>query len=310
MTIKTQDMLRTYQEAASAQLLSEPPKHIVLVLDKNLHCYPWESMPCLAGESVSRLPSLDCLSRRVLEMRSQLSYEKLRPRYYADRSEGTYILNPSGDLTSTQLRFEEPLQALRYCANMNWSSYVNEAPSEANFARALSGQEANANTYERKSPVTVYIGHGSGAQYIHPSAIKRLDNCGTALLFGCSSARLTEAGDYEPYGTPYTYMAAGAPAMLGCLWDVTDGDLDKCAMRVLENWGLLAPGTSTVAAANQMKGKRKVRSCKQTNCSPATEKLEMSLSEAIAKSRDECYLKYLNGAAMVVYGVPVYLSKT
>jgi len=193
---------------------------------------------------------------------------------------------------------------------MKWSSYVNEAPSEANFARALTGQGAGANTCGSKSPVTVYIGHGSGTQYIHPSAIKRLDNCGTALLFGCSSARLTEAGDYEPSGTPFTYMAAGAPAMLGCLWDVTDGDLDKCAMRVLENWGLLAPGTSTVTAAKQMKGKRKVRPSKQIHGSPAVERLEMSLSEAIAKSRDECYLKYLNGAAMVVYGVPVYLSKT
>ena len=34
----------------------------------------------------------------------------------------------------------------------------------------------------------------------------------------------------------------------------------------------------------------------------------MCLSEAVAKSRGECYLRYLNGAAMVVYGVPVFLA--
>lgn len=35
---------------------------------------------------------------------------------------------------------------------------------------------------------------------------------------------------------------------------------------------------------------------------------KMSLSEAVAKSRDVCYLRYLNGAASVVYGIPVYLE--
>ena len=34
----------------------------------------------------------------------------------------------------------------------------------------------------------------------------------------------------------------------------------------------------------------------------------VSLDEAVAKSRDSCILRYLNGAAPVVYGVPVYLS--
>jgi separase len=33
-----------------------------------------------------------------------------------------------------------------------------------------------------------------------------------------------------------------------------------------------------------------------------------SLVEAVRLGRDECYLKYLNGAAMVVYGIPVYLD--
>jgi separase len=34
----------------------------------------------------------------------------------------------------------------------------------------------------------------------------------------------------------------------------------------------------------------------------------MSLVEAAAKSRDACILRYLNGAAPVVYGVPVYFA--
>ena len=34
----------------------------------------------------------------------------------------------------------------------------------------------------------------------------------------------------------------------------------------------------------------------------------MGLDEAVAKSRGACYLRYLNGAAAVVYGIPVFLE--
>jgi separase len=33
-----------------------------------------------------------------------------------------------------------------------------------------------------------------------------------------------------------------------------------------------------------------------------------SLDESVARSRDACFLKYLNGAAVVVYGVPAFLD--
>jgi separase len=33
-----------------------------------------------------------------------------------------------------------------------------------------------------------------------------------------------------------------------------------------------------------------------------------SLSEAVMLGRDACNLRYLNGAATVVYGIPVYLG--
>jgi hypothetical protein len=35
----------------------------------------------------------------------------------------------------------------------------------------------------------------------------------------------------------------------------------------------------------------------------------ISLTEALAVARDDCTLKYLNGAAPVIYGVPVFLRE-
>jgi separase len=34
----------------------------------------------------------------------------------------------------------------------------------------------------------------------------------------------------------------------------------------------------------------------------------VSLTEALAGAREDCKLKYLNGAAPVIYGVPVFLE--
>jgi hypothetical protein len=42
---------------------------MVLILDQNLQAFPWESLPCLEGQSVSRLPSLECLRERLLFQR-------------------------------------------------------------------------------------------------------------------------------------------------------------------------------------------------------------------------------------------------
>ena len=35
----------------------------------------------------------------------------------------------------------------------------------------------------------------------------------------------------------------------------------------------------------------------------------VSLAEALAAAREDCTLKYLNGAAPVIYGVPVFLEE-
>ena len=192
---------------------------------------------------------------------------------------------------------------------------------------------------ERSSPIFLYFGHGSGSQYIRPRVIKRLRcshslesretsssvndhnppidktypvTCATTLLFGCSSASLTQYGEYAPFGTPVSYLLAGAPAVLGCLWDVTDGDCDRFAAKTLEEWGLLDRGACVIEDGIRSR-KQKRRRQEDIEMTRNVDKgksdgKRLCLSEAAAKARGECYLKYLNGAAMVVYGVPVHLG--
>ena len=293
MIVETSDALRCYQEAIRTEKTADA-SHTILILDKALHIFPWESLPCLDGQSVSRLPSLGCLRQRILVQQRQANEGSLT-RSYVNRSNGAYVLNPSQDLKSTQTTFQRPLEDLT-----NWDSIVQREPSETELKTALESRD-----------IFLYFGHGSGAQYIRARTIKRLKRCAVSLLMGCSSGALTEAGDFEPYGTPINYMHAGCPALVATLWDVTDKDIDRFSYSVLDKWGLFK-GTASEALRSPVKGGGRRAAAKskameeEVDCAASSE--PVSLVEAVAKGRSSCILRYLNGAAPVVYGIPVYLS--
>ncbi|GAB7345165.1 hypothetical protein MBLNU457_3549t2 [Dothideomycetes sp. NU457] len=383
MTIETVEAMRAYHDADN--LVESTDKHMILVLDKRLHAFPWESMPCLQGASVSRVGNMLHLRERVLALRrQQAERDDVIPneKYSVSRTPGTFIVNPSGDLKRTQETLSPYLDHLT--RSSSWTSMTNHAPSEKEFSQALS-----------TSSTLLYFGHGSGNQYIRNRSIRKLDKCAEVVwLMGCSSGTVTENGDFEPVSVPLSYLVAGespplahlfkkqpAPSpeteqearavpktpspklmhdtaadtdasrgrkglcmsVLATLWDVTDKDIDRFSIRVGEQWGLfsspsasfsnLASSTSasrsrskttSAAAAEAPKTPGPKRGRSDTGKTPAKGKTpgrgkveevvetkaekKMSLVEAVAKSRDACYLRYLNGAAAVVYGVPVYLG--
>lgn len=81
--------------------------------------------------------------------------------------------------------------------------------------------------------------------------------------------------------------STSSPTLVANLWDVTDKDIDKLCQAVLTKMSLSGPEITSQSA----------KSAKQPT----------SLVSAVAQSRDSCKLKYLTGAAPVVYGIPFYL---
>ncbi|GAA5908652.1 hypothetical protein JCM5296_006001 [Sporobolomyces johnsonii] len=246
---------------------ADPDEHTFLILDKTLQAFPWESLPCLRGRSVSRLPSLSFLRDR-LDLAASRSTSEDRPfEIVINPKSAAFVLNPGGDLRSTQNTFEPWLE--QQTREVNWSGIVGRAPGEDEVKAALATKE-----------LFLYFGHGGAEQYVRSQTIRHLPRCAVTMLWGCSSGLLKDQGDFDPVGTPYHYMVAGSPALVANLWDVTDKDIDKFAQSVFDKTGLASSPTST-------------------SSSPA------SLTSAIATSREVCNLRYLNGAAPVVYGVPV-----
>ncbi|KAM0562555.1 hypothetical protein ACHAPJ_002245 [Fusarium lateritium] len=296
MVVETYDALRGYYNAAKTGSERAEDAHAILVLDKALHAFPWESMPCMEGLAVSRVPSLACLRQLITESQPLASEndssEDAPEGHYVSAERGTYILNPSTDLVNTQSTFQPTMKGLG-----NWNGIVNRAPEEGEFEKALSNSE-----------ILLYFGHGSGAQYIRARTIRRLEKCKPAtFLMGCSSASLTEAGEFESYGPVWNYMMAGCPAVVGTLWDVTDRDIDRFAGRSFEEWGLFPKGT--FKENKRAKGKSRASSEDEGDGSEEDGQItrNVSLAEAVARSRQACKFKYLNAAAVVLYGIPVYI---
>ena len=110
--------------------------------------------------------------------------------------------------------------------------------------------------------------------------------------------------------------------MLATLWDVTDKDCDRFSMKCGEMWGLWEENASKKIelprrpAEKREEGDEKRRKKKMKGKiddssdigSREGGKRAIALDEAIMRSRDACYLRYLNGAAPVLYGIPSYLG--
>ncbi|KAI0691256.1 peptidase family C50-domain-containing protein [Cerioporus squamosus] len=253
--------------------------HIFLVLDKNVQGIPWESLPVLRGRSVSRIPSMDFLLDR-LEFSHWRKWEDGRPqdglvdRAAVDPRNTYFVLNPSGDLKGTEGRFADWLKGMK---SAGWDGVIGRPPSEQQFLDALTNRD-----------LVIYFGHGGAEQYARSHKIRNLPRCAATMLWGCSSGNLKYMGEFDRTGTPYHYMLAGCPTLVVNLWDVTDREIDKVSQAVFDDLHLTVDPVKQWRADGETVG-------------------QTSIVRAVARARDSCKLKYLTGAAPVVYGIPFYL---
>ena len=241
--------------------------HIVLVSGKSCTHIPWESLPCLRTQSVTRMPTITQLKDYLIKYKYLLENG-------VDSSKGHYIINPGGDLQRTEANLTPRFKDLS-----GWDGIVGRAPSDEEIIKAFD----NSNLY-------IYAGHGGGEQYVKSKHIKSRNHIPPSLLLGCSSGVLKGEGNVHQYGTAYNYINGGCPMLLVNLWDVTDKDIDTFTINMLTKWGFFVDYDSfdpfDMGVDNP------------------------SLPQSVAKSRDSCKLRFLNGAAPIVYGLPLSLECT
>jgi len=234
-----------------------------LILDENLQRFPFESLPCLRNKAVYRIPNL-AYAAQALASRASTGVAQVDPTLVS------YVVDPEANLSGTRERIQPILEEYSARFGDTWKGCVGEPP---NHMADYVGQEGG---------LLLYFGHGGGQQFLSKSQLQQLDSVASIVLMGCSSGRLesvsrkhtrtTEAIPvyYNVEGTALSYLLAGAPVVVGNLWDVTDRDIDRYATHLLED---LVQG--------------------------------QSMGRAVAAARSVCKLRCMVGASPVCYGLPV-----
>lgn len=111
--------------------------HLILILDNDLQCFPWESLPVLRGRATSRLPTLAFLIERLDMIIAPETYGFLPKHHHidgvdVDRDSLHYVINPGGDLKQTEERF-----AGIFSQNKQWQGSVGVRPEEPDIVQAL-----------------------------------------------------------------------------------------------------------------------------------------------------------------------------
>ena len=269
------------------------PPATVLVLDAALHRLPLESLPPLlegAPGAATRVPQLPfalrahegalALRRRVARRGGAEGLRGVRAHVVCDHE---------GNLPDTRARAASLLRKLRRsgCAGFHGSFGPEETGSEAQGEFLLESLGAE--------DLVLYCGHGAGEALAERTKVAAMDGCAAALLVGCSSGALRDEGEFEPDALCMAYLAAGAPSVAACLWDVTDKDIDGFTYRVLR----AMHGADFVKAPTVTFDDRE-----DAPPEPRRGGAGAGVAEAVAKARAGCKLPMLTGAAPVVYGVP------
>jgi len=192
-----------------AKAVSRHP--VILILGKDIQHLPWESIPMLFDQPVTRVPSLQFLLSKV-------SCQSQFPQ--VDPVKTFYALNPQNNLPNTQKMFQKWFES-----EHGWHGITGKAPTQQQFSSALTDHE-----------LFIYFGHGTGREFLQGDDIQRLDCQAVTLLMGCSSGKLTVGGECEPRGMALNYLLAGCPAIVANLWDVTDKDIDRFSESLLKQW--------------------------------------------------------------------------
>ena len=209
-----------------------------LILDENLHRFPFENMSYLEGKTVCRIPSLPFVFLTLYNRQQGRTYKPP----VVDSSRVTYIIDPENNLHATRSRINPVIESLSLQHGRTWNGLVGSKPSAAYVEERLAIDNG----------MFLYFGHGGGQTFFSrrqlegmvakrsDSTIESKEACRVAaILMGCSSGKLlsinrkdTESTDelplfFDPEGIAISYLCAGAPCVVGNLWDVTDHDIDR-----------------------------------------------------------------------------------
>ncbi|KAL3077054.1 hypothetical protein niasHT_035888 [Heterodera trifolii] len=242
-------------------------EYTMLVIPPSLSHLPWECLPIYC-----RAPfvyRIQCF--HLFEHLTNCEQTKNIPASVDGRN-SYYVLNPGGDLDKAKERLAA------FIKRFYWRGIIGQVPSREQMRAVMNEHD-----------LLFYMGHVNGGRYFGSSLIRESECRAVSVLMGCSSVRIVdEEPGLDGRSSVYEYMIARAPCVIGCLWMVTDGEIDSFFMALTEY---------CFAELHKKDG-----------CSvPDTFRL---LLGGVLEARRRCKLPFLTGSAVVAYGLPVAAALT
>eukprot|EP00747_Dinoflagellata_sp_TGD_P065562 gnl/TRDRNA2_/TRDRNA2_154405_c2_seq2.p1 gnl/TRDRNA2_/TRDRNA2_154405_c2~~gnl/TRDRNA2_/TRDRNA2_154405_c2_seq2.p1 ORF type:complete len:882 (-),score=150.15 gnl/TRDRNA2_/TRDRNA2_154405_c2_seq2:122-2545(-) len=317
--------MQDHRRRARQSVAADSAGSLLLFVDSALAQLPLEACPSLWNRKVVRAVApnvaLSAFARLAAECGdSSLQNAAVAPQPLSRQPRsGYYILDPFGDAGFAGGGLQKLLGGWRATrARGLWEGHVGQraCPPAEKILGMLGSQD-----------VFVYMGHGDGALRLLRGDKVQLGAAKAAaggekgstrltplqavvLLMGCSSAKLVRPADlagreegrgagsvsaaadvprpppgmeFESFGMPLNLLIGGSPATLGTLWNILGGDLDILSCAFLNRW-VHTTGGADCGTSNQN---------------------QMSMMDSLLSARQCCRLKYLTGASVVCYGVPM-----
>ncbi|GET88219.1 separin, putative [Leishmania tarentolae] len=260
-----------------ANLLLVSREHLYLVLDGELHALPWEALDVCQERSISRVPSLEYLKYCSTDAPA-VSLQRL----FLYRDDEALQHGPS---CFTDLIAQHPHWEVDYGETLQAASVAARDGSSAFTTPLMRRLLSQCKVASDRIDAFAYAGHKGGEHLVPRSALydwipaTASTHPTLVLLMGCSSARMKASALYDCFGLPFAYLSAGVSCVLGCLWDVTDADIDRLTHRFLQ-----------MASQKTADGEG------------------ITVGECLAVARRACKLRYLTGMATVFYGVNCFVA--
>ncbi|GJZ79038.1 separase isoform X1 [Tanacetum coccineum] len=178
---------------------------VILVLDKDIHMLPWESMKILENQEIYRMPSVSSIfyAYEKCHKSGRKTVNDVVSDATLDPSDAYYVIDPE----------IENIDEWKLAVSLN-----NEFHLEGIFWKDVAVEEILEILKSRS--LFIYCGHNDGLQYISRNALKTLEVCASAILMGCASGLLKSEGPYTPLGAPIDYLLAGSPIVMCNLWNI------------------------------------------------------------------------------------------
>ncbi|GFO39560.1 separin [Plakobranchus ocellatus] len=190
---------------------------VVFILDKTLTRLPWESMPNLSNQMITRVPSLATL-KVLLRMHQERIASPVE--HGVDRSDAVAVIDPESNLQFSSTFLLPQFQQIR-----GWTCLSQKPPTVSDLKAILT-----------EHSIYLYVGHGWGKQFVGGDDLQMFRGKAVAVVMGCYSSKLEHRPRVDGDGAPLYFLLAGCPAVMGNLWVVTDKDIDKLTSCMVQQW--------------------------------------------------------------------------